>query len=137
MIFSEFYDSVMAWAEQRKAERISNELKKTMATEERLALLMKQVERGEGAKKFLQSDFWKEHLGPFLRSEAVLKPATAKDGYMRMAGVFIEYLVGSGKVRVLTKMIATLDEWQVMGAEAEKVLKLEAEKRQRLRGVGA
>lgn|GEM_PF-6763962 len=131
--FSQFYDSVTAWAEKKKEQRISAALKKTMAGTERLAELSEKVNRGTGARKFLESDFWKDHMNPYLRSEAVLKPAGPKDGYMQFPGLFIEYLVGSGRVRVLSKLMATLDDWQEQGEEAEKVLLLEAGKRQRMR----
>lgn len=137
-LFSEFYDQVNAWAKKRAAERLSESIKKTMATEERLAELSELVARGHGAKKFIESDFWLDHIQPFLRSEAVLKPAVVKSGDANpLDRINVEFLIGSGKVLVIAKFIETMDEWQARGAEAEKIIKLEADKRKRLREAGA
>lgn len=135
-LFSEFYDSVNAWAKKRAAERLSESIKKTMATEERLAELSEIVARGHGARKFLEGDFWADHVQPFLRSEAVLKPASVKAGEANpLDRINVEFLIGSGKVLVITKFIETMDQWQALGEEAEKIIKLEADKRSRLRDV--
>lgn len=130
--FTEFFDSVMVDMRARRKQRETDAIKRTMASEERILELQERVERGVGAKRFVEGDFWLDHFEPFLRSEAVLKPATAKDGVFDLARSFVTYLVGSGKVLVLGKVIATLDEWQEQGVEASKILELEAEKKRRV-----
>ncbi len=135
MMFSSFFDSVMAQMRAARGKRESDAIKRTMASDERIVELSNRVTRGNEAKRFVEGDFWIDYLQPFLRSEAVLKPATLKDGDPAPAErVMHEFLIGSGKVHVLARLVSRLEAWQSEGAEAEKVLELEAEKRKRLVG---
>lgn len=131
--FSQFFDSVRAEMKARRERRESDAIKRTMASGERINELSATVKRAVATKTFIQSDFWNEYLLPFLRSESVLKPASVKDiepsPYDR---AWMTYLIGSGKVIILTKLISTLDDWQAQGEEAERVLNIEAEKRRRV-----
>ena len=133
VVFTEFFDSVKVEMESRRLKRESDAIKRTMASSERLGELADLATRGDSTKKFVQSDFWLKYLLPFLRSEAVLKPAVLKEAEAAPHDrSWMAYLIGSGKVLILTKMLSALDDWQAQGEEAAKVLALEVEKRRRV-----
>lgn len=130
--FTEFFDAEVAAMKARRAQRESDAIKRTMASDERVLELRDAQSRGLLAKQFVEGAFWKDHLLAWFRSESVLKPAAPKDGAILLARSFIEYLVGSGKVLVLAKLLSTLDQWQSLGEQATRVLAIEAEKRRRV-----
>lgn len=138
LLFTEYYDSIMKKVEAERKARVAADLKKSMASEERVAELSDHVARAHETRRFLEDGFWLDRLQPFLRSKAVLKPAVAKDGELNPVDrINVQYLIGSGKVGLLKELIEELESWQQQGEEAERILLLEAEKRKRLREAGA
>ncbi len=137
-LFTDYYESVQAWARGQKQKRTADALRKTMASDERLLDLSDKVARARETKRFLEDGFWIDRLEPFIRSKAVLKPAVVKDGDLNPVDrINVQFLIGSGRVGIIKEIIEELEDWQKQGAEAEKILLLEAEKKKRLREAGA
>ncbi len=131
--FTEFFDAEIAAMKARRAQRESDAIRRTMASDERILELRDASARSALAKQFVESEFWKSHLLPWFRSESVLRPAVIKESDARPdKRAYIQYLIGSGKVLVLSKLLSTLDEWQALGEQASRALAIEAEKRKRI-----
>ena len=132
-VWSSFYDAttakIKAWRDQRESDAI----RRTMASTGELFDLQDKVEAGAQAKVFVEGDFWKFRLQPFLRSKAVLKPCNLNDTTPSLFDKnFMVWVEGSGAVKVMTSLIDQLNRWQMEGEEADKKLRLEAEKRNRV-----
>lgn len=136
--FAEFYEDRKKLLEQRRRDAETSALKRRLASEERVLQLQDEVARGRETKTFIEGAFWQYHLEPLLRSEAVLKPAAVKDGDPAPSErAFQDFLIGSGQVRVLTRVIDKMNEWMQRGEEARKILEVESERRQKLKDLEA
>ena len=118
---------------KKQEERRTAAISKNLASQERINELQDAIERGQEAKRLVESDFWEKDVEPFLRSEAILKPWVPKpQDAAPSERSYIDYLVGSGQVRVLTRLLNKLEAWQIEGAAAEKTLQGDIEKRKAL-----
>ena len=137
-IAAQFYDACLSKLSAARKAREDAAIRRTMFNQDRLDALSDAFTRGKQAAAFMQTDFWIDNLEPWLRSESVLKPFSIKDGEPAPVDrLNIEYLIGSGKVGVITRMIDRMGKWIAEGEEAEKLLKLEAEKKRVLDEVRA
>lgn len=135
-LFSEFFDSMVEKLRNSKKSREDEAIRRTLITDDRVLKLQDDIARARETKKFLTSGFWINYLHPYLRAESILKPAVLREGEPAPnKRMFVEFLIGSGKVHVLSRMVASFDDWIKKGQEAENILKAESEKRSALRGV--
>lgn len=131
---TEFYQATLDRLHESQRKRETDAIRRSLAGEERVRELKDIATRGSRAEKWLADAFWREDFEPLIRSLGVLKPAKVKDGEPAPVDrINVEFLIGSGAVRVTTKIIETLDDWVKQGREATKILELEAKKRQELR----
>ena len=82
------------------------------------------VQRGLRVRTFLDSDFWKQDLEPFLRGEASLKPWAPGDP-LPIEEVATRHLYNSGKVFIMSRMVSQFGAWVRAGEEASESLKRE------------
>lgn len=135
-LFSSFFEAQKAKLFAAAEKRQNDAIQKTMAPRERLLALSETIARGREASQLLDSDFWRKDVEPFLRSAGVLKPARLKDNDPAPADrAYHEYLIGSGRVLVVTDFVEWLHGLVKKGEDAEAVLAVDAEKRSRLREV--
>lgn len=119
-----------AAAKNRLIEEAS--IRRTMAPEERIFKLQEAVTKGNGARRLLENDFWIDDIEPFLKSESFIRPWDPKaDGWLGFMRLVTQYVFGSGQARIVVKLIDRIHRLDKEGAEAEKILISEAEKRKR------
>lgn len=127
--WSTFFDGMKAKLKRAEDARDTEHLRQTDAQKEDELRLSEDVVRGRESERLLQSVFWREELEPFLREQAVLKPWSPKDGYFSFARMIVEYVFGSGQVKVIERLVTTLHDWERRGVESNKILELRAERR--------
>lgn len=134
-------ESYTSWADKlltelglRRKARQDAAVKRAMSTDETILELREKAARGIRVRNFLDSDFWKLDLEPLVRAESVLKPWTPKDGEPAPdERCYNEFLMGSGKVAVVSRIITQFDRWEREGEQAQRVLDSEADRLQNLR----
>lgn len=135
-LWSTFFDEASEKLQRFREERLRRRLEQVRPQQEKLDELADKVKRGRLAKEFARGEFWQEVLLPYLRQEAVLRPWAPKDNEpapdQRALHAFV---FGSGQVRVLTRVLAQLEQWQADGEEAERALQAEAERRKKIEEV--
>ncbi len=130
-IWPDFFDGVMKKLnlvmESRRADRVRSQL----TPEKRILELRAEVRVGLLTRKFLDGEFWKEVLEPFLRNEAQLKP-WAPGGPLPLEEVSTLHLWNSGKVYLLGVMVRQFGKWIEAGEGASKTLAEDAKKKELL-----
>lgn len=106
-------------------------LNRQLTPKEQVAAWVADSERAQRLRIAMSSDFWVKDLEPLLRSESSLKPCVP-GGKAHLEEVAIEYLHGSGKAHLFSRVLTIFAQWARAGEEAEKRLKEEAEKQARL-----
>lgn len=136
--FTSFFDEMDDKMRARQRQREADALRRTMAPEARVLELQEHVTRGRLAGKFLESDFWLDLAEPYLRKEAVVRPAVLREGDPAVdKRVYAEFLINSGGVKALAKFRAQIEEWVRLGAAAQQILEAEMKKRERERELRA
>lgn len=129
---SNWYEAAKAQLKDRSRAFAEGALRRDLAPQERLEKLQDAVARGKDARKFLAGAFWEKDVEPFLKSEAVLRPYSPKDdGIFSLWRLVTNFIFGSGQARVIVRLMEQLHRWDREGEEAEKILRLESEKRRR------
>ena len=131
-LWSTQYGLKQAAARLRNALFEEDSIKRTFAAQDRVDKLEAAVTRGKDARRMLASEFWTRDIEPLLKSEAVLRPWNPKEeGAFAFMKLVSQYIFGSGQARVAIKLMETLHRWDRDGAEADKMLTVEAEKRKK------
>lgn len=127
--WDEFYSATIGKLQKVIESRRDDRLRAAMAPEKRILELRGEVNRGMRTRNFLNSPFWIEDLEPFLRGEAKLKPWIPGDP-LPLEEVSTMHLWNSGKVHLLSMMVARFGKWVESGDSAARALAEEEKKKE-------
>lgn len=108
--------------------RRADKLKAKTAASEKVDEWRSAVDRATRVRQFLQGDFWKHDLHPFLTGEAALKPWRPGEA-KTLEEVTVSHLWSSGKAVLLDTMVKQFEKWIRAGDDAEVAMQRDAEHR--------
>ena len=126
-LFSNWAKRVSEIVEKKWSEMQIGKMEKQLTPREQLEAWDADARRSEELAAFLKSDFWIKRMEPLLRSKSSIPPCPSGDR-MTVEEASVEYLRASGRASGYLEVLAEFREWERLGAEGVRRLRVEREK---------
>lgn len=126
------FETLIDRVKREGGEMLAAYKRRGFASREKVQLWRETAARGDRARSFLASEFWKRDLEPMLSAETRIKPCPKDALPDSIEKATIEYIDKSGAARQAEKIEKTMREWVEEGSKAAASLREEMLKRQSL-----
>lgn len=123
------FETLIERVKREGGEALAAFKRRNLAPREKITQWREDASRGDRARSFLTSDFWRKDMEPLLRAEARIKPCAADALPDSLERATIEYLDKSGAARQAERIEKIMREWVLLGDKANAALREEQDKR--------